>query len=1046
VSDAPRHADADSGADARRRTRAAVPIALAVLALILLALFREAVFEGEVLSQADALYQHEPWRAVRPEGLVPGNPSLIDQASQFQPWLMHMQRRLAQGELPLWNGLSAGGEPFIANLQSGVFSPFHVFAHFLPFGIALLAIALAKLMVAGFGTALLARRLGCSAPACVLAAVAYTLGGYQFLWLGHPHSGASAMLPLLLYLVERWCTSPSRWLRPGFALGVACLLFAGHVETALHVALAVGLYAAVRSTGRALSERLALLGDITLWALVGLAIACVQMVPFAEYLALSEIFAKRVAFRDVWHGIPWRLTPWVLLAGAVALGAVASGRAAARAAGGRRWLLALGCALGLAALGALALGGLEALGLSPLYRLLLHPDAYGHPVPAHGMPYAGPRSYVNINGGYVGLIALPLALFAVLCGPRRHRGIAAFGALWVFSAILAFELPLISDLLNRLPLLDLSLNYRMTLVVGFSGAMLAAFGLDALLKTAGRRRPPRVFWVCLPALVAALWIAPQLPLSNLPSRAPSSMAAMPTGGAIEGVADVGDVGDVGAENGSVSAGAGVLPAVVVGKLAPMPALIGAGRPLELSGWALGPDGLPPDVLIELAQSGVEHTQSVRPDLDPRRELSLPSDRLPPQSLASLPGAARSGWRVELDLSMFRAGPIRVRVSLRGSGPDDAPPQRIFEDNLKYLADVPVERRWWVLGGLGLLLLALGSLRLRGAGWLGPAFALLLCADMYSFARDFNPTTPPELVFPRTPVTDFIARQPGTFRIWAVGRDVLMPNTALVYGLSDVRRYDAMSIDRFSLFMSMLSPPAERAVAPGESLDVGHPLFDLLDVRYVLAPSDWTPPPGADLVQVFADGGLVVLENRRATQRAFVATRARSIDAYLHAQAHPGENDLAARRRHAGNVGAAIAGAYRERYDPHDTLVIEGDWTVMEESLAPLEDEARTEARVIEIERTDERLVYEVESARPGWLFVGDSDFPGWVAHVNGVQTSIAPAFFAFRAVPVPAGRSDVVFEYMAYSVRAGMIATGVGLGLLFLGMLLAVRGSLRDRA
>ncbi|MHC4846555.1 MAG: hypothetical protein ACYTCU_10400, partial [Planctomycetota bacterium] len=277
----------------------AVPIALAVLALLLTGLFREAIFGGEVLSQADALLEHEPWTPVRPDGFVPGNPSLIDQASQFQPWLMHMQQRLSIGEMPLWNGLSAGGQPFLGNLQSGVFSPFNLVAHMLPFGLALLVIAIAKLMVAGFGTALLARRLGCSVPACVLAAVAYTLGGYQFLWLGHPHSGVSALMPLLLYLVERWCTAPTRWLRPAFALGVACLLFAGHVETALHVALAVALYAVARSAGRTLGERLALLVDLALWSLVGLAIAGVQMVPFAEYLALSEIFAQRVAFQDV---------------------------------------------------------------------------------------------------------------------------------------------------------------------------------------------------------------------------------------------------------------------------------------------------------------------------------------------------------------------------------------------------------------------------------------------------------------------------------------------------------------------------------------------------------------------------------------------------------------------------------------------------------------------------------------------------------------------------------------------------------------------------
>ncbi|MHC4846554.1 MAG: hypothetical protein ACYTCU_10395, partial [Planctomycetota bacterium] len=761
------------------------------------------------------------------------------------------------------------------------------------------------------------------------------------------------------------------------------------------------------------------------------------------------------------------LAPWVLLAGAVCFGAVWSGRAAVVAADGRRWKVALCCAGGVALLGAFALGGFEALGLSPLHRLLLHPDAYGHPVPAHGMPYVGPRSYVNINGGYAGLIVLPLALFAVLCGPRRHRGIAAFGLLWVLSAVLAYEVPLVSDLLNRLPLLDLSLNYRMTLVVGFAGAMLAAFGLDALLDRESRRRPARVFWTMAPAMAAALLIAPLLPLSALPSRTPTSAVALPTntsaddttGDATAGDdttgrdATVRDTGDAPAATPSAapvrepqSVAAPVTQAAPAAGaragMAPLPPLLGPGETLELSGWALDAAGEPPSVVIELTQSGRESVHVVVPELDPR-DLALPADRLPPEALAPLAGADRCGWRASLDLSAFAGGRLHVRVSLLAG---DAAPQRIYADHVKLMAHVPIERRWWLLGGAGLALLALGSLRLRGAGWLGPAFALLICADMYMFARDFNPSAPPEQIYPRTPVTDFLARQPGTFRVWAVGRDVLMPNTGLVYGLSDVRGYDAMSIDRFELFLSMLRPPAERAVAPGESLDVGHPLFDLLGVRYVLAPIGWAPPAGADLAPVFEAGGLVVHENRRDHTRAFVATRARSISDYLGAPPAEGENALAARRRHAGNVGAAVALAFRELQDARDTLVIEGDWSPLTESLQPLAEEERTEARVIEIERRDERVVYEVETSRAGWLFVGDSDFPGWGATVNGARTDIAPAFFAFRAVPVPAGTSEVVFEYVAFSVRAGLIATGVGLALLFLGLLLAVRGDRLRRA
>jgi uncharacterized membrane protein YfhO len=50
-----------------------------------------------------------------------------------------------------------------------------------------------------------------------------------------------------------------------------------------------------------------------------------------------------------------------------------------------------------------------------------------------------------------------------------------------------------------------------------------------------------------------------------------------------------------------------------------------------------------------------------------------------------------------------------------------------------------------------------------------------------------------------------------------------------------------------------------------------------------------------------------------------------------------------------------------------------------------------------------------------------SFFPGWHAKVDGVSTPISRANYAFQAVPVGAGTSEVEFSYRPASVRNGSI-------------------------
>lgn len=61
------------------------------------------------------------------------------------------------------------------------------------------------------------------------------------------------------------------------------------------------------------------------------------------------------------------------------------------------------------------------------------------------------------------------------------------------------------------------------------------------------------------------------------------------------------------------------------------------------------------------------------------------------------------------------------------------------------------------------------------------------------------------------------------------------------------------------------------------------------------------------------------------------------------------------------------------------------------------------------------------------LFISDTYTPGWKATVNGIQTPIVRADYAFRAISVPEGKNEIVFTYEPLSLKAGFALTLFGI-------------------
>lgn len=88
------------------------------------------------------------------------------------------------------------------------------------------------------------------------------------------------------------------------------------------------------------------------------------------------------------------------------------------------------------------------------------------------------------------------------------------------------------------------------------------------------------------------------------------------------------------------------------------------------------------------------------------------------------------------------------------------------------------------------------------------------------------------------------------------------------------------------------------------------------------------------------------------------------------------------------------------------------------------------------------LALEVEATGPAFLVVADSYASGWTATLDGVATPIVRANLLARGMAVPAGKHRVEMRYETPGMRAGVVATRFGLGIV---VILAILAVLRPR-
>lgn len=282
---------------------------------------------------------------------------------------------------------------------------------------------------------------------------------------------------------------------------------------------------------------------------------------------------------------------------------------------------------------------------------------------------------------------------------------------------------------------------------------------------------------------------------------------------------------------------------------------------------------------------------------------------------------------------------------------------------------------------------------RAMRLLAAALLLLLVQRGLEVGRIYG-TFPNRAFYPPLPVLDPVPRG-EPWRFTAAGF-LFIPNISALYEVEDVRGYEAMTFRPLTETFPLWCVP--QPVWYNRVDDPERPFLSFLNVRWMLVPEEWHPPPGW---KTHARGDETKLvENPHALPRAFIPALVRAeaaeADEYhaVLAITDFAEQGIVERSGAPGNPGEwrknGLAAVTVDSYRPERLeLSVNAGWTAV------------------------------VATSIPRW--------PGWKLEIDGRSAPLLRYNRAFLGFRVPAGRSRAVLTYRPDGFVAGAAISAVTL-------------------
>lgn len=310
----------------------------------------------------------------------------------------------------------------------------------------------------------------------------------------------------------------------------------------------------------------------------------------------------------------------------------------------------------------------------------------------------------------------------------------------------------------------------------------------------------------------------------------------------------------------------------------------------------------------------------------------------------------------------------------------------------------------------------------------------------SYARSANPPFQPRTaadLYPETPAITAIKRdasarpptRPQRILPLRFANPTMYASHAMVFGIESAAGYESLAVKRTVNFWRVVegqkatdviaSPLQTAFIANYLTGTLRYDLLPRVGVTTILAPPnlatdvDWqkrgSRPLRLSTIYVGADGLLMNL--RAPVARAFVVHRATVV----------------------GSEGDALIRYTQPAFPWRTNVVLEQD-----DGAPAVQRGSGGPTIATAIHRGLNVTTWRVRSSTPGYLVLLDSWAPGWHATVNGHDTRVLHANYAFRAVEVPAGTSEVDLVYRPAGWVAGSWVAGLMLLALVVGGAISV--------
>jgi hypothetical protein len=265
---------------------------------------------------------------------------------------------------------------------------------------------------------------------------------------------------------------------------------------------------------------------------------------------------------------------------------------------------------------------------------------------------------------------------------------------------------------------------------------------------------------------------------------------------------------------------------------------------------------------------------------------------------------------------------------------------------------------------------------------------------------FEPAIEEKQFYPRVEAFEFIAQKDDRYRTvslepspnYTTPTSVYPANTQMIYGIYDIRNYDAMETDHYWKLLNIFTQGMMMFWIDPSHID--ERFLDSVGIKWVFSRSDLPSGNTSRSYSLIKDYGYYSLfENKDAMPRAFLVYNA----------------------TFSSNDSEILETLKDTSFDGSSHVILYG---CDEQIKHPI---TGTQSRVEIADYQPNSIKIKAVSSDPGFLVLSDTYYPGWNAYVNGDKVEILRANLAFRAVKLSGGKNVVEFKYMPMSFGAGAL-------------------------